>query len=191
MSDAFFSRPVINSPSECPNRHWELDNGQPTQRVLESRRRAEFVTPIPKPKKRKRGQAAADAQADLGLDGTAADGHYELMSLINEVRSLVGRWRSEPDQAQWGVTPETARLLAHWRQHDFSGPRPFFCQIEAVEAHPRVKAYVKNHALGFEVPYRVVLSRNAIGPTSSCSSTTAATIPCISSSRSRVFAART
>ena len=24
-----------------------------------------------------------------------------------------------------------------------------------MEAHPRVKAYVKNHALGFEVPYRV------------------------------------
>ena len=33
----------------------------------------------------------------------------------------------------WQVTPETARLLEHWRHHDFSGIRPFFCQVEAVE----------------------------------------------------------
>jgi hypothetical protein len=34
---------------------------------------------------------------------------------------------------QWQVTPETARLIQHWRHHGFSGVRPFFCQIEAVE----------------------------------------------------------
>ncbi|MDX5367729.1 MAG: DEAD/DEAH box helicase family protein, partial [Alphaproteobacteria bacterium] len=34
---------------------------------------------------------------------------------------------------QWQVTPETARLLQHWRHHQFQGIRPFFCQIEAVE----------------------------------------------------------
>ncbi len=31
------------------------------------------------------------------------------------------------------MTPETARLLQHWRHHEFGGVRPFFCQIEAVE----------------------------------------------------------
>jgi type III restriction enzyme len=31
------------------------------------------------------------------------------------------------------VTPETARLLQHWRHHQFENLRPFFCQIEAVE----------------------------------------------------------
>jgi type III restriction enzyme len=41
-------------------------------------------------------------------------------------------WRALP-QPQWAVTPETARLLNHWRHHDFSGVRPFFCQVEAVE----------------------------------------------------------
>jgi hypothetical protein len=30
-------------------------------------------------------------------------------------------------------TPETVRLIQHWRHHGFSGVRPFFCQIEAVE----------------------------------------------------------
>ncbi len=31
------------------------------------------------------------------------------------------------------MTPETARLLKHWRHHPFSDIRPFFCQLEAVE----------------------------------------------------------
>ncbi len=31
------------------------------------------------------------------------------------------------------MTPETARLLQHWRHHRFSDIRPFFCQIEAIE----------------------------------------------------------
>jgi type III restriction enzyme len=34
---------------------------------------------------------------------------------------------------EWKVTPETARLLKHWRHHAFGGIRPFFCQVEAVE----------------------------------------------------------
>ena len=54
MSDRFFEQPILNSPYEYPSRHWELDSqGQPTQKIIEKRRRAEFITPIPKPKKRK------------------------------------------------------------------------------------------------------------------------------------------
>ena len=54
MSNAFFERPIVNSPYEYPRRHWKLDeSGQPTGEVEERRRRAEFITPIPKPKKRR------------------------------------------------------------------------------------------------------------------------------------------
>ena len=54
MSNPFFEHPILNSPYACPERHWELDeDGQPTQKTLKHRRRAEFVTPIPKPRKRK------------------------------------------------------------------------------------------------------------------------------------------
>ena len=50
----FFDRPILDSPYEYPNRHWELDEaGQPTQRIIETRREAEFITPIPKPRKQK------------------------------------------------------------------------------------------------------------------------------------------
>ncbi|HVX04521.1 MAG TPA: DEAD/DEAH box helicase family protein [Rhodanobacteraceae bacterium] len=42
------------------------------------------------------------------------------------------RWRLLPE-SHWRVTPETARLLRHWRHHRFNDLRPFFCQIEAAE----------------------------------------------------------
>ena len=33
----FFERPILNSPYECPARHWELDEtGQPTQQIIET-----------------------------------------------------------------------------------------------------------------------------------------------------------
>src|SRR5438876_231801 len=54
MENAFFEHPILNSPYESPARHWELDKqGQPTQRILDSRRPAQFITPIPRPRKRK------------------------------------------------------------------------------------------------------------------------------------------
>jgi type III restriction enzyme len=48
MDHRFFERPIINSPYAYPRRRWELDSqGQPTQQIIEKRRRAEFITPIP------------------------------------------------------------------------------------------------------------------------------------------------
>ena len=53
MNNQFFERPILNSPYEYPIKHRELDpQGQPTQQIIESRRKAEFITPIPKPRKR-------------------------------------------------------------------------------------------------------------------------------------------
>ena len=135
MSNPFFDHPILNSPYECPRRHWELDaQGQPTQKIIENRRRAEFITPIPKPKKRK---GLADQQQmvfDEGLGLSTATQQYDATSTINELRKQVDQWRALPNPNQWQVTPETARLLQHWRHHIFSGVRPFFCQVEAIEA---------------------------------------------------------
>ena len=135
MSNPFFEAPILNSPYEYPRQHWELDEtGQPTQQIIESRRRAEFITPIPKPKKRR---GSSEKQTALALDegqGLSTENQqYILMAIINGVRQEVDRWRSIPDSSKWGVTPETARLLKHWRHHRFSGIRPFFCQVEAAE----------------------------------------------------------
>jgi type III restriction enzyme len=134
MSNPFFDRPILNSPYECPRRHWELDSqGQPTQRIEKSRRRAEFITPIPKPKKRKKAEQQEEMVFDEGKGLSTKDQQYDPTSIINEVRQNVDSWRALPNPAQWQVSPETARLLQHWRHHKFSSFRPFFCQVEAVE----------------------------------------------------------
>ncbi len=54
MNDQFFNHPILNSPYKYPARHWELDDeGQPTQQIIEHRRGAKFITPIPKPRQQK------------------------------------------------------------------------------------------------------------------------------------------
>ncbi len=134
MSNPFFDHPILNSPYEYPARHWELDkSGQPTQQVIDRRRRAEFITPIPKPKKRKGEASQAALLFDEGLGLTSEQQQYDHTAVINAVREEVDKWRRIPNPADWRVTPETARLLQHWRHHDFAGIRPFFCQVEAVE----------------------------------------------------------
>ena len=136
MSNPFFDHPILNSPYAPPQRHWELDaQGQPTQYIAQRRRTAEFITPIPKPKKRK-STASGVQQAmvfDEGLGLSTDAQQYDPTPIINELRFQVAQWRALPQPSQWQVTPETARLLQHWRNHEFSGVRPFFCQIEAVE----------------------------------------------------------
>ncbi len=135
MSNPFFDHPILNSPYEYPARHWELDTeGQPTQQVIERRRPADFITPIPKA--RKRGGKAEQRQLafDTGAGIATAEQAYEqTASVIRALREKVDIWRKLPNPADWKVTPETARLLQHWRHHDFSHIRPFFCQLEAVE----------------------------------------------------------
>jgi type III restriction enzyme len=132
MIENFFSGPILNSPYEPPSRHWELDaSGQPTGSIAEGRRKASFVTPIPKAKKQTKAQTALVLDEGKGL--SSEDQAYDIRSLINELRLQVERWRAIRNPEQWRVTPETRRLLQHWRSHQFSGVRPFFCQIEAVE----------------------------------------------------------
>jgi type III restriction enzyme len=87
MTNPFFDHPIQNSPYEYPRRHWELDaDGQPTQRLIEERRRAEFITPIPKPKKRKASAARTQMVFDEGEGLSTEKQQYDLTSIVNEVR---------------------------------------------------------------------------------------------------------
>nr|VFJ53588.1 MAG: type III restriction enzyme [Candidatus Kentron sp. DK] len=132
MDNPFFEKPILNSPYEYPARHWELDDaGLPTGKTIPKRRGADFITPVPKPKKQKgRGeQTSLDPGDPEHL--SSAEQKYQ-SAIINGVRNDVERWRKLPPE-HWRVTPETAQLLEHWRAHEFSHIRPFFCQIEAAE----------------------------------------------------------
>ncbi len=134
MSEPFFENPILNSPYEYPAQHWELDEkGQPTQKVTPARRKVDFITPIPKARHRK-GEAEQTELLLPDSEGlTSKDQQYQVADTINRLRHHVDQWRVIPNPNDWRVTPETARLLQHWRRFRFSSIRPFFCQTEAVE----------------------------------------------------------
>lgn len=135
MTNAFFGQPILNSPYGYPGRHWELDeNGQPTMNIIERRRQSAYVTPVPKAKGSKGQQVEQqELTLDTGDGYSSEDQQYDPTPVINGLREHVNAWRDIPSPADWQVSPETARLLQHWRHHEFSSYRPFFCQVEAVE----------------------------------------------------------
>ena len=134
MTEHFFEKPILNAPYAFPARHWELDaDGQPTNQIIETRRHSDLITPVPKPKKQRQNQKQGSLVLGGDDDLSTEEQEYNPTPIINEIRTYVETWRNLPNSDQWLVTPETARLLKHWRHHQFEGIRPFFCQIEAVE----------------------------------------------------------
>ncbi|ABS69909.1 type III restriction protein res subunit [Xanthobacter versatilis] len=121
---SFYERPILNSPYCVPGLHHPLDkNGQPIDgEPRQGRRPSRHIVPVPASRKK-----ASAGQASLDLET------YSDYPLINEIRSFVDTWRALPNPADWGVTGTTQRLLEHWRHGQFSGPQPFFCQVEAAE----------------------------------------------------------
>ena len=117
----FVDSPIINSPFEKPQWHYELDgDGQPTGKKLVGRRESRHVVPVPAARRRGPQQGA------LALEDKVTTN-----VLVNEIRTHVDQWRELPPN-QWGVTPETQRLLLHWRDQDRER-KLFFCQRESVE----------------------------------------------------------
>ncbi|HZS85231.1 MAG TPA: DEAD/DEAH box helicase family protein, partial [Stellaceae bacterium] len=133
MTQHFFEHPILNSPYGYPARHWELVDGQPTNKILETRRRSELITPVPQSKKRRQKRGQKEMVFDEGKGLSSEEQEYNPTPIINEIRSYVDSWCNLPNPNDWQVTPETARLLQHWRHHPFQSQRPFFCQVEAVE----------------------------------------------------------
>ncbi|WP_047454634.1 BPTD_3080 family restriction endonuclease [Rhizobium rhizogenes] len=121
---SFYERPILNSPYSAPELHHPLDkNGQPLDgEPRQGRRPSRFIVPVPASRK-----GAAVSQASLDLES------YNENALINAIRGHLDTWRKLRNPADWGVTAATQRLLEHWRSHEFNGPTPFFCQVEAVE----------------------------------------------------------
>src|SRR6266478_7005105 len=102
MANEFFEKPVLNSPYEYPRKHWELDDqGQPTQRIIEDRRRVQFITPIPRPRKR---TVAVDQRGfifDEGKGLSTGEQQYDPVPIINELRRHVDQWRALSSPNDW------------------------------------------------------------------------------------------
>ena len=135
MAQRFFEQPILNSPYKPPTRHHALDaDGQPLDLPpVMGRRQSKLITPVPKARKKQRKSAQESFVLPDSHGLSTAEQEYNPTPIINEIRSYVESWRAIPNAADWGVTPATQRLLNHWRNHQFQGVTPFFCQIEAVE----------------------------------------------------------
>jgi type III restriction enzyme len=84
MDNRFFDKPIINSPYEYPARHWELDGqGQPTQRIIEKRRIAQYITPVPKPRKKSGTHAQLNLVFDEGKGLSTQDQRYDPTPIIS------------------------------------------------------------------------------------------------------------
>ena len=93
MDNRFSEHPVINSSYEYPAQYWELDDqGQPTQEIIKRRRRAEFITPIPKPRKRKGSVGQQQMIFDEGKGFSTQEQQYDPTPIINELRRHVDQW---------------------------------------------------------------------------------------------------
>jgi len=109
MSEQFFEKPILNSPYAFPGRHWELDaDGQPTNRILENRRRSDLITPVPKTKKQRQNLKQSAMLLGANDELSSEDQEYNPTPIINEIRSHVETWRSLPAPDQWLVTPTLA-----------------------------------------------------------------------------------
>lgn len=103
MENPFFEQPILNSPYEYPAKHWELVEGQPTQKIVDTRRRADFITPIPKPRKRKKAKKTEEQVEmvfDEGKGISTAQQQYDQAPIINELRTYVDTWRTFSEEAQ-------------------------------------------------------------------------------------------
>jgi len=62
-----FSSARSSPPYAYPGHHWELDDdGQPTDRIVDTRRRSDLITPVPKPEKRRQGRGQTEMACNAG-----------------------------------------------------------------------------------------------------------------------------
>lgn len=132
---SFFEKPILNSPYFAPSKHWEIEDGYPTDKVIEKRRRSDLISAMPGAKSK--GSPSQQKMVLDSGDGRSSESvEYNPTPFINDLRAEVETWRRLPNPAQWQVSPITQRLVQHWRAiqaDEAQSIRPFFCQLEAAE----------------------------------------------------------
>ena len=119
----FGENPILNSPYEYPQEHWELDDdGLPTGSPKDGRRPHRYVVPVAAPRRRGGDQRSF----------VLGDSETEDNTLVTSIRPKIDAWRELPS-SKWEVTPETERLLRWWRDRSVRELPFFFCQLEAIE----------------------------------------------------------
>ncbi|MGO8685438.1 MAG: DEAD/DEAH box helicase family protein [Thermoleophilia bacterium] len=144
MRQLVIDNPVINSAFVEPDRHFKFTDEGISNEIVADRRPSAYFIPVAQPKKRGK-------QLELGTEWT--DDRLRENDYINEVRTVVGKWRRS---GYPGITPVTRRLLQYWQRRDRER-RLFFCQIEAVET----AIFLTEYAPRFTSPYLLNKLREA------------------------------
>ena len=72
-----------------------MSQGQPTQQVIENRRSADFITPIPKAQEAKGRQSSAGIRHRRRCKGLSTqEQQYDVTAMVNEIRRHVDQWRN-------------------------------------------------------------------------------------------------
>lgn len=112
MSKVTIENPVINSPFQEPQRHFEFTDRGITEDIAEGRRRSEYFIPVPKPRNQ-----AKETQIQPLPDAELREANV----FINRVLAQVTEWRKS---GYPGVTPTTKHLLEYWNNSE-NEPRLF------------------------------------------------------------------
>lgn len=121
MSQVVIENPIINSPFDEPTRHFQFTDEGITNQIVDGRRISSYFVPIAKTKKK--------GSKQLQFDTEWTQDRIEENKLVNDIRRRVAMWRQG---GYLGVTPTTARLIAHWTDPNRE-KKLFFCQNEALE----------------------------------------------------------
>ena len=132
MPQETIDRLIINSPYEEPSSHWKYERETRLFDLVEGRRPAGYLV----------ASESSRAFDDPGI--------FVEITLVNQIRERVKRWREE---GYPGVTSVTKRLLDYWIDpEEFEARRFFFCQLEAVETLIWLTEAPAADKVGIEVP---------------------------------------
>lgn len=111
--------PVLCSPYDPPDRHWQLDEFGRADRSKPpvERRREPLRISVP-------SDVKASGQGVLKLADREAN------KTVLAIRTAVAEWRNDGYR---GATSTSRRLLWHWTDPQSMRLRPFFAQVEAIE----------------------------------------------------------
>lgn len=120
MTQTPIENPIVTSPFEAPQRHFELRADGSVGPLQRGRRPAGYVLGIPAAQKKRL------KKENLLFD---IEEEYKENPFVNDIRARVALWR---EQGYPGVTNVTGRLLEYWQRPDRDRPL-FFAQLEAAE----------------------------------------------------------
>ena len=101
MEQVIIENPVINSPFNEPERHFQFTEDRITNEIVETRRVSSYFIPVPRPKKEGK-------QQQLSFATEWKEDRIKENEFINQVRTRVAGWRQG---GYLGITRTSFRLL--------------------------------------------------------------------------------